>query len=177
MPIREQASPSEGDRASPDHGTPEAWDPRAAIYAALRAAGPPRHPARLALVAQLAFRLARQGHVIEVTFRVADGTPHEAIRSALADLAPDTTPEAEAAPGDAISPADGSQAVPGPPHALVSVQEACVKRARTCLVCGKVFEVNFRHTGTHRFCSAGCRSKHRHRLKARVTPRLAPTNF
>ena len=65
----------------------DAWEPRAGICAALRAAGPIGDPARQILLAELALRLARQGHFSEVRIHVAGGTPYEAIRSALAELA------------------------------------------------------------------------------------------
>ena len=55
-------------------------DARGAIYAALRAAGPSGHPARQALAADLALRLARHGHIAEVRFSVAPGTPLDAIK-------------------------------------------------------------------------------------------------
>jgi hypothetical protein len=143
-----------------------AWDAQAAIYAALRASGPPASAARQTLAARLALRLAEQGYVINVGFTVADGTPFDAIRAALAEAtsaAPgaDIRPSVWEAPGGAILPADRSEATLGPVHALGSVREACAKRARRCLACGRGFEVNSRHIDTHRFCSAVCRSRHR----------------
>jgi hypothetical protein len=139
------------------------WDASSAIYAALREAGPIGHPARQTLAARLALRLAEQRHVTEVRFTVAPGTPLEAIRLALVEV---TGEAAHDAPGDAISPADGSEAAPDPPHASQSVPEACIGRPRACLACGETFEVNVRHAQTHRFCSASCRSRHRHPPRA-----------
>jgi hypothetical protein len=132
-------------------------DPPSAVRAAIRAAGEQRH----VLAADFALRLARLGHVREVSVHIAGGPEAaEAVRSVLAELA---APEA---PGDAISPADGSEAPPGPTHASQSVREACVRRARACLACGGTFEVNVRHAHAHKFCSAVCRSRHRHRAQA-----------
>ncbi len=64
-------------------------------------------------MAALALRLARLGHVKAVRVDTAGGEEAAAaVRLVLAALA---------TPGDAISPADGSVAVPGPPQASVSV--------------------------------------------------------
>lgn len=65
------------------------WDARAAIDEARAAAGARRH----VLFAELALRLARLGFVADLRFTLADGTPAEALRSALAEV---TAPEAEA---------------------------------------------------------------------------------
>jgi hypothetical protein len=147
------------------------WDAPSAVRAAIRAAGPSRH----ILLADFALRLARLGHVTEIRASVAGGAEAaEAVRSVLAELAgpPQARPEpsqAEAvqdAPAETTPPPDGSEAFPGPSHAFVSVREACVKRAGTCLECGEDFEVNSRHAATHKFCSPACRSRHRRRASA-----------
>ena len=165
-----------GEAAESEPAAEVEWDPRAAIYAALRIAGPPGSPARLAMTAQLAFQLAPLGHLREVTFYVAPGTPLDAIRSALAEVAlpqpgtPETAPE----------PSDALQEHRKESSANSSVREACAGHSgeglegreecppgetRLCGVCGDPFRVNPRHATVHRFCSAGCRSKRRHRLK------------
>jgi len=141
--------------------TPATWDPETAIRAALKAAGDHRH----VLAAELALRLAHLGHVTGVRFDIASGVPTEVLRSLLGEAISAAGP-AQNRPGEAIGGRNGSGVEQGPAHALVSVREACAKRSGACVTCGKAFEVNSRHPGIHRFCSAACRSRYRRREHA-----------
>jgi len=140
------------------------WDAPSALRAAIQAAGPSRH----ILLADFALRMARLGHAKEVSVDVAGGPEAaETALQVLVDLAVShpALPEAEIAPGDSDPPVNGSESLPGPPHASQSVREACNKPVRACVVCGVDFEVNFRHARAHRFCSPACGSRHRHRAQ------------
>jgi len=146
------------------------------IRDAIKTAGPSRH----VLVAGLALRLARQGHVREVRLKTTGGPEAaEAVLSFLAER-PEADPP-ETAPGglDTLRPEDGE------PVAPQSVREACTGHpgeghgrreeshpgeTRVCGLCGASFPVNLRHAKGHRYCSAACRSKARHR-RNRATPR------
>lgn len=143
---------------------PAAWDMRRAINAARDAAGARRH----VLFAELALRLAQLGHVAEVRFTVTDGTPFEAVRSALAASGGTETDPRLSAYGSAgdKQPDLGSAPLADAAHALAERSEALAKRTRACLVCGTVFDVNPRHAEKHRCCSAVCRSRYR-RAEAR----------
>lgn len=157
LPSRESRQPS------PE---PEAW------VAALSVTGTARH----VLFAKLALRLAQLGRVSEVRFTVTDGTPLETIRSALAALAASggTATDARLGAHEAIGeePPDPEPAPRSAPEiALDPLPEACVKRTKACLICGTVFEVNFRHADKHRFCSSACRSRHRRTEAGRSSPR------
>lgn len=148
---------------------------RAALVAGMCAAGPPDSPARHAFIAELAYRLARRGPFVTLTVRIAeDDAASEATLSVLTEMAGAGVPEAEGrlsayeAAGD--EQADlGSATRPEDAHALASVLGPSGKRARTCLVCGAEFEVNFRHADTHVCCSPACRAKKR-RARQRRTP-------
>jgi hypothetical protein len=116
-------------------------------------------------LAALAFRLAELGHAKAITVQVA-GTAEacEAVRSFLVNWR-----------------RDGSQVARRASVASGSVQEACAGQSengpggsvecypgetRACGACGESFRVNPRHSKAHRYCSAACRSRERHRLKA-----------
>lgn len=173
------------------HPAARAWDAASAFRAAVRAAGAARH----VLVAEAAVRLARQGYVSEVRFDVADGTPLDVLRATLRELAPAAAAEADARldayeaadaarvpapdPDAHGSPCDaagderrGPDPAPFPEQGIAPdrLPDACAKRSRACLVCGTVFEVNFRHADEHKFCSAACRSRHRRRRLAGIAP-------
>jgi hypothetical protein len=155
MPARGQAIAASTVPKAPGVLTP--WDAPSAVRAAVRAAG----PRSKIFVADFALRLARLGHVKEISVDVAGGVEaREAVRAVLAELTSGSRalPEAaQDAPGDSIPAAVESQAVPEAANALASVR----KRARRCLTCGRDFEVNLRHADKHRFCSGACRSRHR----------------
>jgi hypothetical protein len=110
---------------------------------------------------------------------VADGTPFDAIRLALAEVTAEAVPKADARLS-AYAPAGdelldlGSATRNGSAHASGKRTNACVKRARACLICGAMFEVNFRHGEAHRFCSAACRSRDRRAQAKRSAPVLGP---
>jgi hypothetical protein len=131
---------------------------------------------RHVLVAALALRFAQLGHAKAVSVKVASG--EEAARVVLAVLA-EMGARAQDAPGRAGAGPGGAEAVPAPAHALVSVRDACSKRARACLECGRDFEVNPRHARSHRFHSAACRSRYRRRAAQEVphTDLAAPSRF
>jgi len=144
-----------------DAPTDERPDPmneaRAAISAALRAAGPRRH----ILLADFALRLARLGHVTEVRVSVAGGTPLDAIRIALAE--PAVPPEAaEAAPGE-TTPA-GAIGVRGGNGGSDPLQPL-PKRNRACPECGRDLRQDGRQAKRRVFCSVRCRVRH-HRARA-----------
>jgi len=113
----------------------------------------------------------------------------EAVNSVLAELAAPRAQETPEPAAEALQ-ADPPEATPDGVHAQLpeegesiaprSVQEACAghpgegpgrpgecprDETRVCRVCGAPFRVNPHHASEHRFCSAACRSKHRHRLK------------
>ena len=141
----------------PEDESAAVWDAPSAVRAAVEAAGPGQN----VLLADFGLRLARLGHVTKISVSVAGGPEAaEAVRSVLAALA------AQEAPGDALSREDGSEAAPNPPHASARFPQACGGRTRACLACGGTFEVNVHHAQAHKFCSAACRSRHRHRAHA-----------
>ena len=186
-PLRECPSacplPGDEDGNGDDALTPGvAWDPQAAIYAALRAAGSPGCRARQTLSAGLALRLAEQGYIAEVSFRVAEGTPVAAIRAALAETIAGAAAQNAAPHQGAYKPAGDEQSDPDqtgrPANANASRKRSgpLVKRTRACLVCGAVFVVNFRHADTHRFCSAACRSRHGRRVGRSESPLVSVAN-
>lgn len=151
------------------------WDAPSAVGAAIRATGPIGCPARQTLVAGLALRLAAQGHVTEVRFNVAPGTPLEAIRLALAEVTAEDDARRRAYAGAGDEQDDlGSAIRDGAAHASRKRTGALAKRTGACLVCGAIFTVNLRHAGKHRFCSAVCRSRHRRRSTAH---RSGPTEM
>ena len=150
-----------------DAPTDERPDPmneaRAAISAALRAAGPRRH----ILLADFALRLARLGHVTEVRVSVAGGTPLDAIRSALAELPvpPEAVPNAVTAPSppdpeNAQHGADDAQGGDGGSDAL----EPLLRRDRACPECGRDLRQDGRQARSRVFCSVRCRVR-RHRAR------------
>jgi hypothetical protein len=149
------------------------WDAPSAIYAALRAAGPSGHPARQTLAAKVALRLAEQGHVTEVSFSVAPGTPPEAIRVALAEVAAQAAPSllaepphraVKATPAEtALAGTVGAQGGNGGPDAL----EPLPRRNRACLACGRDLRQGGRQAKKRVFCSVRCRVRH-HRRQAEV---------
>jgi hypothetical protein len=151
------------------------WDAPSAVRAAVRAAGPRRH----VFLADFALRLARLGHIRDIRVDVAGGTEaFEAVRSVLAELAPVAEPEADARLGTYAGAGDEQADLDqtGRAHAANASRKRTgplAKRTGTCLACGTVFTVNFRHAEKHRFCSAVCRSRHRRRslLTGAVLPK------
>jgi hypothetical protein len=132
-----------------------------AAKTAVRMATPGDRPR---LVADLAACLAQLGHAKAVTVDVA-GTPEafEAVRSFLAQWRRDFPQPEE---GASVSPVSVQQACAGHPNEGQGVSaEGHPSATRICGQCGASFRVNYRHVTVHRFCSAACRSKHRHRLK------------
>jgi len=103
--------------------------------------------------------VAELGHAKEVSVKVAGGD--EAARAALAFLV-EVAARAQDARNHDMAVPDGSETVLPLPDAIQSVR----KRARTCLECGRDFEVNPRHAESHRFHSAACRSRYRRRTGA-----------
>ena len=89
----------------------EPWDAPSAVEGAIRAAGPSRH----ILAANFALRLARLGHVREVSVTVAGGPKAaEAVRRVLAELAASEAPE-DAPDETALEAVVGAQDEGAPP--------------------------------------------------------------
>jgi hypothetical protein len=103
------------------------------------------------LVAAMALHLARDGYATNIRFEVVGGSPLAAVRAAFVGAVADANQNAQ-------KPAGGeradSQVAPLARFTNASSKRtgALVKRTRPCLGCGAVFEVNFRHGDTHRFC-------------------------
>jgi hypothetical protein len=157
---------------------------------AIRAALPERRTPRL--MADFAVRLARLGHASRISVTVAE--TEEAVLAAcaffaergdLSEALPADTPKST--PGgalDAAVEAGGSKRLEACVEACTGHSDEGHKRSqecppgqsRVCGLCGRPFRVNRRHTTTHAYCSATCRSKARHRRNrpAPGNPGLAP---
>jgi hypothetical protein len=148
-------------------------EPPEALRTAIRAAGPSRH----ILVADFALRLARLGHVREVSVTVAGGLEAaKAMRRVLAELAPPQDAHGEGA----LAVADEAQGAKGGSDAL----EPLPRRNRACPECGRGLRQDGRQAKRRVFCSVRCRVRH-HRAQAgsgagthpSAQPEAAPETF
>jgi hypothetical protein len=141
---------------------------REALTAALRVAGPRRH----VLLADFALRLARLGHVTEVSVTVAGGPEAaEAGRRVLAELAPPEAPEdapGETALGGAVEARGGNRGS--------DALEPLPRRNRACPECGANLRQDGRQAKRRVFCSVRCRVRH-HRAMLAHTRACEPLPF